>query len=241
MPVDILLYALIAAGLVFWLRNVLGTRHGDERERPNPFTSAPAKITSDTPLRPAAIPAIEQDTELYAPALPRNTKIAGASVESGLSLVAQKDKTFDIVRFITGAQDAFVMIVEAFASGDRETLKDLLSESVYQSFDSALRTREASGETVATEIHAIRQAEITDAGLQGNDAHITVRFTAEETCVISDRDGRVLGGDPDRITEMVDIWTFSRNIKSRDPRWLLSETSDGDVIEDHKTPVPDAH
>ncbi len=238
LPVDILLYALVAAGLVFWLRSVIGTRHGDERERPNPFTSAPAEkpaFEGTDAAKTLDLPAITDGAML-----PRNASISGPASEQGLEDIAQADRAFDPVSFITAAQEAFAIVVEAFAKGDRETLRDLLADPVYNAFDGALKARERSGETVSTEIHAVRHADIVDARLTGRDAYITIRFTADETCVIRDRDNNIVSGDPDRITEMVDIWTFTRNVKSRDPRWLLCETRDGDVVEEHKTPLPDA-
>lgn len=239
LPVDILLYALVAAGLVFWLRSVIGTRHGDERERPNPFTSAPAEkpaFEGTDNTKTLDLPAITD-----AGMMPRNSSITGAMSEQGLEDIAHADRSFDPVSFITAAQEAFAIVVEAFAKGERETLRDLLAEPVYNSFVRAIDDREKRAETVSTEIHAVRRADITDARLiNKRDAYITIRFTADETCVIKDRDGRILSGDPDRITEMVDVWTFLRDVKSRDPRWLLCETRDGDVVEDHKTPVPDA-
>lgn len=238
LPVDILLYALVAAGLVFWLRSVIGTRHGDERERPNPFTSRPAEkpaFEGTDAAKTLDMPAIDGGM-----VMPRNSSIANAMSEQGLEDIARADRSFDPVTFITAAQEAFTIVVEAFARGDRETLRDLLADPVFAAFDGALKEREKKGETISTEIHAVRRADITDARLNGRDAFITIRFTADETCVIKDADGRILSGDPDRITEMVDLWTFTRDIKSRDPRWLLCETRDGDVVEDHKTPLPDA-
>lgn len=238
MPVDILLYALVAAGLVFWLRSVIGTRHGDERERSNPFTSAPAEKPAFEGTE--APKTLDLPSLAEAGILPRNVRIDNPVSERGLEDIAAADRSFDPVTFVTAAQEAFAIIVEAFAKGDRETLRDLLADPVYNAFAGAIGARDAKGETVSTEIHAVRHADIVDARLAGKDAFITLRFTADETCVIRDRDGRVLSGDPDRITEMVDLWTFTRNIKSRDPRWLLCETRDGDVIEDHKTPLPDS-
>lgn len=240
LPVDILLYALVAAGLVFWLRSVIGTRHGDERERPNPFTQAPAEKPAYETSE-AAVPALELSPAGEAPMLPRNVTIATAMAEQGIEDIAQEDRAFDPATFSIAAQEAFVIIVEAFAKGDRDTLRDLLADPVYRAFASALDTRAQTGETVSTEIHAVRKVDITDARVTGRDAFITIRFTADETCVIRDREQKILSGDPDRITEMVDVWTFTRNIRSRDPRWLVCETRDGDIVEEHKTPLPDVH
>lgn len=238
MQADLILYALVAAGLVFWLRSVLGTRHGEERERPNPFATSEANAQQPESRMPEDD--IVAGLELAKPALPRNVSIADEGVEQKLVDLLRHDGGFDAGRFAQGAQDAFVMIVEAFAAGDRETLKDLLEPSVYNSFDGAIAQREAAGENISTEIHAIRKVEIMDARVDSRAMYVTVRFIADETCVVRNREGSVLSGDPERITEMNDIWTFSRPLRTRDPRWFLHETRDGDVSEQHKTPVPDS-
>jgi predicted lipid-binding transport protein (Tim44 family) len=128
------------------------------------------------------------------------------------------------------------MIVEAFAKGEKETLRNLLAEPVYKSFDEALGAREKRGETMSTEILAIRKAEISAAGMKGRMAMITVRFRADETTVTKDAEGAVIAGHPERVIEMKDVWTFGRDTRSRDPRWLVYETS-GDEGPDA---IPDA-
>jgi predicted lipid-binding transport protein (Tim44 family) len=233
----LILYALVAAGLVYWLRSLLGTRSGDERERPNPFTAPPPEA------KPAAVSAVDEGITTLPlaedrPALPRNVTVASEQIERTLLELARQDSEFDLAKFSMGAQDAFAVIVESFAAGDRDTLKNLLEPQVYDAFNTAIVRREESGETLNTEIHAVRKAEILDARIDGRVAYVTIRFIADETCVIRAKDGSIVSGDPDRITEMNDIWTFSRMVRSRDPRWLLHETRDGDVTEDHKTPVP---
>jgi len=235
----LILYAIIAAGLVFWLRSLLGTRSGDERQRPNPFTAPPpdAKTQSVPNIDDGitTLPLAEQK-----PALPRNVSISSEAAEQALLEVARQDGDFDLAKFSIGAQDAFVVIVESFAAGDRDTLKNLLEPQVYDAFNQALALREESGESMSTEIHAVRKVEILDAKVDGRIAFVTMRFIADETCVIRAKDGSILSGNPDRITEMNDIWTFSRLVRSRDPRWLLHQTRDGDVKEEQKTPVPDS-
>lgn len=241
MPTDIILYALIAAGLVLWLRSLLGTRHGEERDRPNPFITPVEKTapvrSGDATLDPSA--AMLEMMPDQAP-LPKNFHVT-ALVEEQVANIARADRTFDLSHFANGAGDAFAYVVEAFADGDRAALKDLLAPKVYKVFDAALSEREKTGETIKTEIHSVRKTDLLDASLKDKMIYLKVRFTADETCVIRDKDNTITSGDPDRVTEMVDVWTFGREIKSKDPRWLVYETSDGDVIEDHKTPIPDAH
>lgn len=242
MTAELILYAVVAAGLVFWLRSVLGTRHGEERERPNPFTAPPEKTAAregEIDLPAAADKGVTLGLGIQ-PILPRGVTIENEAAERGLFDIARADRSFDISQFTQGAQDAFAIIVEAFAEGDRDILKNLLTDQVYSTFDAALREREGRGETVETEIHAVRRCEILDTRLDRRMAYITLRFIADETCVVRDKDGQVLSGDPDRVTEMNDIWTFVRDVKDRDPRWLVQETRDGDVKEDTRTPVPDA-
>lgn len=238
MQADLILYALVAAGLVFWLRSVLGTRHGDERERPNPFTTP---VSDKPPVEAAAKDGVVTLPLTDAkPSLPRNVSIVSEGVEKTLAEIARMEPEFDISKFAQGSQDAFAVIVGSFAAGDRETLKNLLEPSVYTAFNLAIVNREEAGETMSTEIHAVRKAEIMDARIEGRAAYITIRFIADETCVVKNKDGAILSGDPDRITEMNDIWTFSKLLRNKDPRWLLNETRDGDVKEEQKV-VPDTH
>lgn len=242
MAADILIYALVAAGLVFWLRNILGTRSGDERQRPNPFTQAQQPVDKKPLPVPgpadAAAGMLPGYYEQAAETLERNMSVA-AGAETGLSAIAAADRDFSTPHFLRGAQDAFVMIVEAFARADRATLRDLLHPTVYANFDAALTQRETNGETASVEIHAIRRIEVESAKLDTRIAAITVKFVADETSVLRDRDGKLLSGHPDRVTETIDIWTFTRDVRSRDLSWLLTETREGAGDQQKGSTVPD--
>lgn len=234
MPADLLIYALVAAGLIFWLRSVLGTRSGAERDRPNPYESKPAM---DTASVSASIKDLTPgETAIVNPlALSKNSNctIASPVLETVLLNIAGQDRRFTLEHFAVGAQDAFVMIVEAFAQGNRELLKNLLAADLYKSFDEALTSRAASGETMAAEIHAIRKIEISDAQIKNKMAYITVRFVADETVVMRDKDNNILSGNPDRVTETIDIWTFGKPVNTKDPTWFLIATR-----EEEASPVP---
>lgn len=238
---DLIIYAIIAAGLVFWLKSVLGTRHGDERERPNPFTipDAEARTKSNMEGMGAAVEASPQDLIAALAGKPKGAAAIGnKTAEIGLQDIAATDRDFNIDAFLDGAQEAFAMIVEAFAKADRETLKDLLDPGVYAAFEGAITEREKRGETMTAEIQSIRKAEITEARLQRNTAHITIRFEALELTCTKDSDGRVVSGHPDKASVMRDVWVFARDIKSRDPRWFVAETR-GDFDGDNET-LPNA-
>lgn len=243
MPADIIIYALVAAGLVFWLRNILGTRHGDERERPNPYNGNPETLTeggasSDIPLNDLEKPLSAADRIADLAQNPVGAfAVDNKTAENGLLDIARQEKTFDVTDFLSKVQDAFVFIVEAYARGERDTLKDLLQPEIYDAFEAAIKEREERGETIDTEIHSIRKAEVIDAKVLSKTGFITIRFIADETSVTRDAEGKILSGHPDRISEMRDIWTFGRNLRSRDPVWYLYETrsesdDDGDLVPD---------
>lgn len=235
MPADLIVYALVAAGLVFWLRSILGTRHGGERDRATPYLSKQPEAVRGAPQAFTQDENALESPEQRIMDLARNPTailaVDNKTAEAGLIEISKADKTFEIAHFLEGAQDAFAYIVESFAEGDRETLKDLLAPQVYAAFEGAIAEREKRGEKQKTEIHAIRRAEVIDAKIVDKTALITVRFKAAETSVTTDSLGQTIAGHPDKTTEMRDIWVFSRSLRARDPRWFLEETRgdfDGD-------------
>jgi len=238
-PADLIVYALVAAGLVFWLRSILGTRHGDEQERSNPYATENISDnnSSDAPYIAGQQPMSEEDRIRELASQPKsNLSVENKTAENGLLDISKSDKKFEITQFLNGAQDAFALIVESFAQGDKETLQNLLVEDVYKAFESAVNERKKRGETSITEIHAIKKAEVMAARIEGKKAFITMCFTADETSVTRDSEGEIISGHPDKVTQMRDVWTFGREINSKNPAWLVYETRDD--LEDDNTTIP---
>jgi predicted lipid-binding transport protein (Tim44 family) len=209
-PVDLVLFGMIAAFLVLRLRSILGRRQGFER------TAAPR-----TPPRPAAAgegPVIDGVAEVLTTTrtLPDPASPAGQA----LGRMQRTDRGFSAVRFLEGAESAFRLIVTAFAAGNREALRPLLSEDTFKAFESAIAAREGAGETQRTEVRAIQSATIETADLRGTIADITVRFVTDQVNSTLGRDGAVVHGT-DAVTEIVDLWTFERDLRSADPTWRL--------------------
>lgn len=236
MYVDILIFAAIAGFLVYRLMSVLGTRTGAERERRNPFApnenlpgdrtpeakkaAEASGLVIDMPVRPAAAPlAIANIDQLIDSA----ANVDGR-VETGLAEIAAADPTFELNSFVSGARMAFEMIVTAYNRGDLATLKPLLSPKLYNDFAAGIRAREAAGHKSEVIIHRISAARVAEAHLGGTMAYVTVDFDVEETTVTRDAAGQVIDGNPDRIFSVEDIWTFTRDIRARDPNWTLIET-----------------
>lgn len=212
---DIIFFAMVAAFLILRLRSVLGRRTGNERERQDPFSPKPEA---------------EKDADNVV-ALPQRAKLAAdlenappGSVAAGLTQIKLADPGFEEKQFIKGARAAFEMIVKAFANGDKETLRPLLANDVYDRFISAIDSRMARKETLETRLLSLNAADIIEARMKGAVAEVTVEFVSEQVNLTRNAEGEVIDGDPDEIESVVDIWTFRRDTRSDDPNWLLSAT-----------------
>ena len=210
-PVDLILFGMIAAFLVLRLRSILGRRTGFERQTP---------AHQPQPGPAPAGPVIEGQAEPPAPAAARHVPEPTSAVGQTLARMRSADQSFDPLTFLDGAEKAFRMIVAAFAAGDRATLQSLLSRDTYNSFEQAISSREAAGQKQVSAIHAIHSSAIEDAELRGTDASVTVRFVSDQTSLTQDKDGHPVVGT-DAVTEITDIWTFERNLTTRDPVWHL--------------------
>ncbi len=221
--IEIIIFAMIAAFLVHRLRSVLGRRTGEERQRPNPFSGPEESPTARDNVIP--LPARNRG-ERPGPVAERSA----AEIEEPQSLAARlerihaADPNFDEKGFLIGARAAFDMIVSAFAAGDLRTLRPLLADDVYENFAKAVQDRQAAGETLETRIEALRDADVVDARMDGSIIHLTIRFVSDQINVIRDGQGAVIDGDAHHPVEVVDIWTFSRDARSRNPNWALVET-----------------
>ena len=151
----------------------------------------------------------------------------GSDVTQKLQVIAQVDRTFDPKHFMTGARAAYEMIVTAFAEGDRKALKQLLSREVFESFSAAIAERERNQKTVDFKFVGICSAEIIDAEVVAKMANITVKFVSDLITATRNREGEVIDGDPSQIRDVTDVWTFARDLSTRDPNWRLVATSSG--------------
>src|ERR1700731_1354396 len=113
------------------------------------------------------------------------------------------------------------MIVLAFANGDRRALKDLLSSEVYESFDNAIRDREKNEQKTETRFVSIDKAELVGAEAGDRAAQLPVRVVSQMVSATRDKAGTIVDGNPDKVTDIPDVWTFARDPTSRDPNWKL--------------------
>ena len=208
-PIDLILFGMIAVFLVLRLRSILGRRTGFERQAVPVVRPVPGVASGRT------IDAVAEPVP--ARALPDLASPAGQAMARMQTI----DRNFAAGRFLDGAEAAFRIIVTAFAAGDRATLRPLLSPETMASFEAAMQAREAAGHTQRSEVRAIAHATIEDATLAGTVADITVRFVSDQVALTSDAAGHPVAGT-DAVTELVDAWTFRRDLSVSDPAWRLT-------------------
>jgi predicted lipid-binding transport protein (Tim44 family) len=210
-PIDLVLFGMIAAFLVLRLRSILGKRQGFERQAPP---------VQPVPVRPAPGPVIEARAEPVQPAAAQTVPEAASPTGQALAQMRRLDPGFDPARFLAGADQAFRMIVAAFAAGDRAGLRALLSDETCKAFEQAISAREKAGETQFSEIKSMQRVTIDQAELKGSVGQVTVRIVSDQISYTKDKDGRILTGT-DAVTEISDLWTFERDLSQQDPTWRL--------------------
>jgi predicted lipid-binding transport protein (Tim44 family) len=229
-----IIFLAIAVVVFLRLRSVLGRRTGNERPPFDPYSrreslpGAAGDKVIDMPRRPAAPNGSTPDIAPAAAERLKTFAAEGTTLNAGLTAIAAADRTFDPDAFLVGAKAAYEMVVTAFAEGDRKTLKQLLSRDVYDGFVAAIGERESRGETIEFKFVGIDKAEITGAALKGSTTQVTVRFLSKLISATHAKDGNVIDGDPVRVGDVTDIWTFAREVTSRDPNWKLIATESVD-------------
>jgi len=228
-----IIFLALAVFIFLRLRSVLGQRTGRERPPYDPYSTrdavrSPASDKVVTlPPRPAETATRPVDTAPPPADRWKGVAESGSSVAAGLDAIVAADPAFDAGHFITGARTAYEMIVTAFAEGDRRQLRSLLSREVFDGFDAAIAEREGRGETAETRFVSIDGSTITGAELRGRTAQIIVRFVSKLISVTRDRSGSVIEGNAEKVTDVTDIWTFARDVSSRDPNWKVVATEAG--------------
>lgn len=221
--IDIIFFALVAAFLVLRLRSVLGRRNGSKTGHRDIFAARNAEQRSEDNVVSLGDPQTAQQESVWnKPQDAAND--ADTVVERGILQIRKADPQFDAAEFVGGSRGAFEMILTAFATGDRETLKNLLNAEVYGNFVHAIDDRERQGHTLEDTLVGINSAEIVEAFMEGSTANVTTKFVSEQITVTRDAEGQIVDGNPNTAMEVTDFWTFARDTHSRDPNWELVAT-----------------
>ena len=234
-PFNIIILA-VAVIIFFRLRSVLGTRTGNEKPF-DPFAGETDDAEASSkdnvvPLpgrnKPVTInpPDADEDEDDDEERKPVWQGFArkGSAVAKGIEQLVEIDNDFSPGEFLGGARMAYEMIVNAFAEGDKQALKPLLSREVYDGFAAAIDERKRLKQTLESKFVGINKADISKINISGGDAQVSIKFVSDLITATLDEEGRVIDGDPSEIQEITDVWTFERPVNSRDPNWRLIAT-----------------
>jgi predicted lipid-binding transport protein (Tim44 family) len=213
----IVILALVALFVGLRLYSVLGERTGHEQQQPIPKAAESEPRVNqrvNPPAPPAAAPADAGDMAFVPTAGP------------GVRAILAADPSFDVARFLEGAKAAYRLILEAFWKGDLDPVRPHVDDHVYDTFAAAIEQRKKDGLTLDNRLVTIDQAVISEASAERSVAILTVRFEADIAAVTRNAEGQVVAGSLSDAVQTRDLWTFRRDISSRDPNWVLIETDE---------------
>ena len=223
--IDIVLFAMIAAFLILRLRSVLG-RHRDSGRSKGVFGAErrPPSQEDEPTMVPEPQKADEVEEKVKNQQQPDPNLAKEEHLDAGIAEIVKTSPDFDRAEFLAGVRTAFEIIIKAFAAGDREQLRSLLSTEVLENFSEAITSREIAKETLETTLVRIVDVALLEVYMDGEVSHISVKIISEQVNVTQNAEGEVVDGNPDRVSEITDIWTFARDTKAHDPNWALVAT-----------------
>lgn len=216
---EVIIYAALATVVCVMMYSILGKQVGKgsddalNLDKILKGKDAPTKDGSNVvPMRPAA--------------------------KTMFSPIVALDNGFTENHFLDGAKAAYSMILEAFASGDKELLKSLLTDDVYLVYENAINARESQNHRQVTDLGRLKSAKVHAVNMDGAIARIHVIYEAELTSALLNEAGDVVEGDPDVLSSISEVWEYERNLKSSDVNWRLADVvpSEGDTLEADPTP-----
>jgi predicted lipid-binding transport protein (Tim44 family) len=212
----IVILALVALFVGLRLYSVLGERTGHEQQ-PILKPADPDARVEPRVNQPAAAPVSPAESADMA-FLP--------TAGPGVRAILAADPSFDVARFLEGAKGAYRLILEAFWKGEADALRPHVDDHIYETFSGAIAQRASEGLTLENRLVEIDQAVISEASAERGVAVLTVRFEADIAAVTRNSEGQVVAGSLSDAVQTRDLWTFRRDLSSRDPNWLLIETDE---------------
>ena len=215
--VDLIFFIMIAALLVFRLRNVLGRRTGNEK-KPGFGFSFDAKVVDKNSNN---IKEIKINKEHILNSL---KKYKNLDKNGDLKRIYILSPNFSPKKFLKGAKDAFEIIVAAYAKGNLKKVKDLLSPNIFKTFSNISNQRIKKKQTLEHTLISFKSEEIKRIILKSTIAEIAVRFVTEQVNLLKNNKGQIIEGNNDYIENHIDYWIFSKDFKFSNPNWKLIVT-----------------
>ncbi|MFC7048020.1 Tim44/TimA family putative adaptor protein [Emcibacter nanhaiensis] len=225
--IELIILAVIAAFIIFQLRKVLGSRtgyDGSDEEDNGTFERRQEKEDNVVPIRRDQAHAEDIESQNKAPSL-------GVKEDSPfygvLSQIQNIDRSFTVDTFLDGAEYAYGMVLEAFWTGNKKDLRNMLNKDVFGQFEKVIDDMQADKHHFENKLMDVERIDLEDVSLTGSMAEITVKYTSHMVLCTKDEENRIMSGDVTGPVRVTDIWTFCRDVKSSDPNWTLVATRNG--------------
>ena len=199
---DIIIFAIIAIFLVYRLKNILG-QNSEGNEQNNHVDIGKKEISNVVKLR----------------------HLNSDKTKTDNSSILKIDPTFNEEEFLNGSQNFFYMVINSFVKGNLKDIVNYIDNKLIKSFQMVIDERLKEGESLKIEILKTKSIKIQDVKELKNFLRLSVLFETEQIKVLKDKKGKVIDGDPKKSILVKDLWTFEKEIKSKDVNWKLVETS----------------
>jgi predicted lipid-binding transport protein (Tim44 family) len=220
---DIMILALIAGFVALRLRNTLGK---DVGHRPD-SAQIRRQMAEEIEERVTSLQAVKDKLKEEATGKkpkPKAEDDLSDKLKKEIKEIQKHDPEFEFGEFLEGAKGAFEWVLKAYNDGDKSTLKNLLSDEIYQEFESAMIERESGSTKLDTTLVSIDKAEVQEIEVNRKTAQIIVKFLSDQIQVQKDESGKVVSGNASEITRVEDEWVFERPLTSRDPNWTVIDS-----------------
>tara|TARA_B100000787_G_scaffold5845_1_gene4370 strand:+ start:17 stop:610 length:594 start_codon:yes stop_codon:yes gene_type:complete len=158
--------------------------------------------------------------------IPNQVQKEFQKISTNLKSENKKFDEKDQKEFLEGAKIAYETIITDFSDSDNKLIasKPLLGKKVYDEFKEALSDRESKGNFAEITFIGIKSATIKTHKKIEENLEVTVDFVSEIITCIKDKEKKIISGDAEKIKTVYDTWTFSRDMSSSNPNWLLINT-----------------
>ena len=216
--IDIFILAMVAVFIINRLRNSLGKKTGNETDIAQKFSQKQSKFTESNPDKEIDSGKRKQrDTTKLK--LHKNSLIS-----EKLNDIIKIDRNFTVENFIDGAKKAFEFILLKYSENDIKSLKPLISEKIHSAFIEQIRSREKSNQKLGITILKIDEPEIIEIKIKNNKlCFIKLEFKSQQVQTTKDQNDNVIDGNDNLILNITELWTFSKDIKTKNPNWVLEE------------------
>ena len=216
--IDIFILAMIAVFIINRLRNSLGKKTGNETDIAQKFSQKPSKFTESNPDKE-----IEKSKNQVKEA--KNIILhKNSSINEKLNNIVKVDPSFTVESFIDGAKKAFEYILVKYSENDLKSLKSLLAPQILTNFTDQIKLRQKQKQILGITILKIDEPEIIDVSILKNKlCFIKLEFKSQQVQTTKDSNNKIIDGNDNLILNISELWTFSKEIKNKNPNWILEK------------------